>query len=64
VSAGGEVDARRRARAASLLGREVGRRPSKKIKAFFFIFSINSPKSSILSTKKSFSKGGLKIKVV
>jgi hypothetical protein len=48
--------------------REVGRKgsggPFWKIKIFFFIFFNNSPKSPIFSTKKSFSKGDPKIKVV
>jgi hypothetical protein len=46
------------------VGQKGGARHSKKRKAFFFIFSINSPKSPILSIKNSFSKVDPKTKVV
>jgi hypothetical protein len=46
------------------VGRKGGKRPVKKENFIFFLFfSINSPKSPILSTKNSFSKSDPKIKV-
>jgi hypothetical protein len=45
------------------LGQEVGQRPVKKRKSFFFYFSNKQPQTPILSTKNSFSRFGVKTKV-